>query len=294
MMSGLVLGVESVPDALASGVLAGVNPLFGLYAVMLATPVGAFFASSVFLSVQTTSAMSLVVASVPGVTGSGADPTALFTLTFMTGALMLIAGFLKLGRLMRFVSNSVITGFFNGVALLMILSQLGDFTGYSSDYSNKVARAVDLLFNLDMVDLPTVVVGLVSVILIIVLEKTRLCRQAVQQGGHQGVASQGRSASSGAGPINLRGCSELGSTFMQTIQRYGNELVERGSRLMLAEVAPQVKEQVSRAGIVGSVLGKNIFLPTDRVGESLYDAQTAAEEWISRRLSSAPATLPKP
>jgi SulP family sulfate permease len=48
LMSGLVLGVESVPDALASGVLAGINPLFALYAVMLATPVGAFFASSVF------------------------------------------------------------------------------------------------------------------------------------------------------------------------------------------------------------------------------------------------------
>jgi sulfate permease, SulP family len=69
LASGLVLGIVSVPDALASGVLAGVNPLYALYAVMLATPVGAFFASSVFMSVQTTSAMSLVVASIPGVTG---------------------------------------------------------------------------------------------------------------------------------------------------------------------------------------------------------------------------------
>ena len=76
---------------------------------------------------------------------------------------------------------------------------------------------------------------------------------------------------------------------MQVVQRYADDLVGRDSRLMLAEVAPQVREQVSRAGIVGSVLGKNIFLQTDRVGESLYDAQAAAEEWISRRQSGGSA-----
>jgi sulfate permease, SulP family len=172
LTAGLVLGVESVPDALASGVLAGVNPLFALYAVMLATPVGAIFASSVFLSVQTTSAMSLVVASVPGIGSS--DASRLFMLALLTGVIMLVAGFLKLGRLMRFVSNSVMVGFMNGVALLIILGQLGDFTGYSSEYGNKVARTFDLLFHLNRVDLPTIVVGLTTVILIVVLEKTRL------------------------------------------------------------------------------------------------------------------------
>jgi sulfate permease, SulP family len=171
LTAGLVLGVESVPDALASGVLAGVNPLFALYAVMLATPVGAFFASSVFLSVQTTSAMSLVVASVPGI---GADSSKLFMLSLLTGVIMLAAGILKLGRLMRFVSNSVMVGFMNGVALLIILGQLGDFTGYSSEYSNKVVKAVDLLFHLNGVDLPTLVVGVTTIVLIIVLERTRL------------------------------------------------------------------------------------------------------------------------
>ncbi len=172
LTAGLVLGVESVPDALASGVLAGVNPLFALYAVMLATPLGAIFASSVFLSVQTTSAMSLVVASVPGI--GSIDPARLFMLSILTGVIMLVAGFLKLGRLMRFVSNSVMVGFMNGVALLIILGQLGDFTGYSSDYSNRVVRTVDLMFHLGQVDLPTVVVGLTTVILIVVLERTRL------------------------------------------------------------------------------------------------------------------------
>ncbi len=173
LMAGVVLGVESVPDALASGVLAGVNPIYGLYAVMMGTPIGAIFSGSVYLSVQTTSAMALVVASVAAVT-SGGSPGTLFALSIMTGVIMLVAGFLKAGRLLRWVPNSEMVGFMTGVAALVILGQLGDFTGYSSEYSNKVAKAVDTLFNLDQVDLPTVTVGISTVILILTLQKTRL------------------------------------------------------------------------------------------------------------------------
>lgn len=173
LVAGVVLGVESVPDALASGVLAGVNPLYALYAVMMGTPVGAIFSGSVYLSVQTTSAMALVVASVPVVTSSG-SPGTLFALSLLTGVIMLVAGLLKAGRLLRWVPNSEMVGFMTGVAALIILGQLGDLTGYSSEYSNKVAKAVDLLFNLDQVDLPTVTVGVSTIILILVLQKTRL------------------------------------------------------------------------------------------------------------------------
>ena len=534
LTAGVVLGVESVPDALASGVLAGVNPLYALYAVMLATPVGAFFSSSVFLSVQTTSAMALVIASVPAI-ASGDSPGVLFTLALFTGAIMLIAGFLKLGRLMRFVPNSEMVGFMNGVAILIILGQLGDFTGYASEYSNKVARAVDLLFNLDKVDLPTLAVGLSVVILIIVLEKTRLhglglvvaiivasilpflfgwdsvprvsdiaeitrglprptlpdfsgwatlvvpalslaiigliqgagvsqayvnpdgrypnaSRDFIGQGAanvavsfFQGMPVGGSASatslvvSSGARTrianifagviiaivvllfagavgklavpalagllivigfrilkpanvlavwrtgniqrvimvitfalvlviplqyavlagvalsillytvkqsnrvtvkewklkegklpleqpppstvlpgsvtvlvpygslfyaasavfegklpevddetnhavviVNLRGRTELGSTFMGMIERYAGDLLEHESRLMLAEVEPSVREQLARAGIVDSVSRKNIFVKTDRVGESLYEAWDTAQDWVSQ------------
>jgi SulP family sulfate permease len=173
LVAGVVLGVESVPDALASGVLAGVNPLYALYAVMMGTPVGAIFSGSVYLSVQTTSAMALVVASVP-IIASGGSPGTLFALSLLTGVIMLLAGFLKAGRLLRWVPNSEMVGFMTGVAALILLGQLGDLTGYSSEYSNKVAKAVDLLFNLDQVDLPTVTVGIGTIILIIVLQKTRL------------------------------------------------------------------------------------------------------------------------
>ena len=149
VIAGLVLGIESVPDGLAQGLLAAINPVYGLYAYMMGTFSGAFFTSSVFMAIQATSAMSLIVASVPQVhVGDNADG-ALFALAMLTGIVMLTAGLLKLGGMLRFVPNAVMVGFINAVAVLIILGQLGDFTGYDASGPNKVAQTIDLLRNLD-------------------------------------------------------------------------------------------------------------------------------------------------
>ena len=66
-VAGLVLGVESVPDGLAAGLLAGVSPLAGLYAYLFGTIGGSLFTSSAFMAVQATGAMAIVVADVPAV-----------------------------------------------------------------------------------------------------------------------------------------------------------------------------------------------------------------------------------
>jgi SulP family sulfate permease len=172
--AGLVLGVESVPDGLAQGVLAAVNPIYGLYAYMVGTFSGAFFTSSVFMAVQATGAMSLIVADVPQVHADENAEAALFALAILTGLVMLVAGLAKLGSMLRFVPLSVMTGFLNAVAVLIILGQLDDFTGYESSGANKVAKTFDLAMNLDQVLLPTLMVGIVTIILILTLEKTRL------------------------------------------------------------------------------------------------------------------------
>jgi SulP family sulfate permease len=174
MVAGVTLGIESIPDAMASALLAAVNPIHGVYAVMLATPVGALFASSVFMSVQTTSAMSLIVASVPEVRGGEDAMASLLALAIVTGVIMLALGLAKLGTMLRFVPNSVMTGFINGVAILIVLGQLGNLTGYDPEGPNKVVQTIDLLFNLNEIDLPTLMVGIATILLIIALERTRL------------------------------------------------------------------------------------------------------------------------
>ena len=173
-LAGFILGIESIPDAMASAILAGVNPIHGLYAVMLSTPIGALFASSVFMSVQTTSALSLIVFDVAEVHQGEEGIMALFTLAILTGVFMLIFGLLKLGSLLRFVPHAVMTGFLNGIAVLIILGQLGDFTGYDSLESNKVMQAIDLIFNFREIQIQTLAVGVVTILLILFLNRTRL------------------------------------------------------------------------------------------------------------------------
>ena len=174
LLAGLTAAIPSIPDAMASGVLAGVSPLYGLYGLMIGTPIAALFTGSAFMSVVTTSAMGIAVRD--ALTGYQGEQQirALVTVALVVGLFQVAAGLLRLGFLTRFVSNSVMTGFLSGVALLIILSQLADMSGYSSTYSNKVLQAVDLVLHFRQVHLPTLLVGLAALGIIVGLERTRL------------------------------------------------------------------------------------------------------------------------
>ncbi len=172
-MAGVVLGVESVPDGLASGLLAGVNPVAGLYGYLYGMVGGTLFTSSSFMAVQATGAMAIIVADVD--LASSDDPArALFTLSILTGVVMVLAGVLRFGSILRFVSNSVMTGFITAVGLNIVMGQLSTFTGYAAVGSGRIARTFNLLFNLGQVELPTVCVGAVTIALIVFLQRTRL------------------------------------------------------------------------------------------------------------------------
>ncbi len=172
-VAGLVLGVESVPDGLAGGLLAGVNPIYGLYAYMYGTFAGGLFTSSSFMAVQATGAMAIVVADIGAVQGE--DSTAiLFMLSILTGLIMLAAGFLKAGSILRFVSNAVMVGFINAVGINIVLGQFDNFTGYEAEGANRVSRAFDTLLNLGQAHWPTIAIGVATVAMIVVLGRTKL------------------------------------------------------------------------------------------------------------------------
>jgi len=170
--AGVTLGVESIPDGLASGLLAGVNPAYGLYAYLVGTAAGALATSSVFMSVQATGAMSVIVADVPILHSGAQATTALFTLSVLTGVVMLLLGLLRLGTLVRFVPNAVLTGFVNAVAVNIVLGQLSNLTGWSSSAGNRVTRSIDTLLHPGQCSWASVLVGVATVVLILVLERT--------------------------------------------------------------------------------------------------------------------------
>jgi SulP family sulfate permease len=174
VIAGLTASIPSVPDAMASGVLAGISPIYGLYGLMIGTPIAALFTGSAFMSVVTTSAMAITIGTaLVGYQGQE-QIAALVTIALVIGVVQLAAGLLRLGFLVRFVSNAVMTGFLSGLGVLIVLSQLGDLTGYSSEFSNKVIKAVDLFLHPTQVDIPTTIVGLSAIALILIFDRTRL------------------------------------------------------------------------------------------------------------------------
>jgi SulP family sulfate permease len=172
-VAGVVLGIESVPDGLASGLLAGVNPVAGLYAYLFGMAGAAVFTSSSFMAVQATGAMALIVSDTD--LASRPDPDrALFTLAMLTGVVMIVAGLLKGGRMLRFVPTAVMVGFVTAVGVNIVLGQLTNLTGYNGQGSNRVLRAIDTVTHFWLFDIPTVIVGAVTIALIVLLTRTRL------------------------------------------------------------------------------------------------------------------------
>ena len=170
-VSGLVLGIEAVPDGLAAGLLAGLNPLAGLYAYLFGMVGATFVTSSTFMAVQATGAMALIVSDSD--LQSRADPDrALYTLAIMTGIVMIIAGLLGGGRLVRFVPTAVMTGFLTAVGVNIVLGQLSNFTGFASQGSNRLTKLFDLVVHTPQWSIASVGVGLVVIGLIYLFRLT--------------------------------------------------------------------------------------------------------------------------
>ena len=174
LAAGAVLGIESVPDALARGVLAGVNPLAGLNAYLFGMLGGALFTATPLMAVQSTGALAVIVADV-GLNENPDPAHALFTLSMLTGIAMLAAGVLGLGKLLRFVSTAVLTGFLAALGINIVLSQLATLTGYQpGGGGGTIARFIRMMTDLDQIDLPSTVVGISTMVLVVILTRTRL------------------------------------------------------------------------------------------------------------------------
>jgi len=174
LLAGLTFAIVNVPQAMAHALLATVNPVLGIYTLMLAVPIGALFTSSVFMNVSTTSALSVAAGAGLAEVAAGQKAQALVALVLLVGLIQLLAGLFKLGFLVNFVSSSVMTGFLNGVAVLIILGQFGDLTGYDSIFSNKIAQSLDLLLHLDSINPYATFIGLLTLGLMVLLLRTSL------------------------------------------------------------------------------------------------------------------------
>lgn len=127
LLSGTVVALALIPEAIAFSIIAGVDPKVGLYASFCIAVVTAFAGGRPGMISAATGAMALLMITL--VKEHGLEY--LFAATILTGILQIIAGYLRLGDLMRFVSRSVVTGFVNALAILIFMAQLPELTGVS-------------------------------------------------------------------------------------------------------------------------------------------------------------------
>lgn len=174
--AGLTGAISQIPDAMASAVLVGVSPAYGLNAIMVSTPFGALFTSCQKMSIVTTGAMSVATAEVISQWRGDNRVAALAVLTLLVGVFQLILGLMRLGFLTRFISNAVMTGFLTGIGVNIILGQLGDLTGYQSGRLRNLAKTADLITNPRSIDVPTTIVGIGTIVLVIALNRSPLSK----------------------------------------------------------------------------------------------------------------------
>lgn len=127
VIAGLVVGVLVIPQSLGYAVLAGLPPVYGLYAAIVPVIVYAWLSSSSVQAVGPVAITSIMTASsLHAYADQGSEQYALMAslLALMVGALLWIAGQLKLGWIMQFISRGVSAGFISGAAVLIFISQL--------------------------------------------------------------------------------------------------------------------------------------------------------------------------
>ncbi len=124
MLAGIVVALALIPESIAFSIIAGVDPKVGLYSAFCITVVVAFFGGRPAMISSATGAMALLMVTLVKEHGL----QYLLAASVLCGVFQLVAGYLKLGGLMRFVSRSVVTGFVNALAILIFMAQLPELT----------------------------------------------------------------------------------------------------------------------------------------------------------------------
>ncbi|MEZ6141132.1 MAG: SulP family inorganic anion transporter [Zavarzinella sp.] len=142
LLAGMVVALALIPEAIAFSIIAGVDPKVGLYASFCIAVVVAFVGGRPGMISAATGAMALVMVTLVKQHGLNY----LMAATVLTGIIQILAGALRLGSLLRFVSRSVVTGFVNALAILIFMAQLPEFKGANWQMYAMVAAGLVIIY----------------------------------------------------------------------------------------------------------------------------------------------------
>jgi high affinity sulfate transporter 1 len=172
LVAGIALAALMIPESLGYAGLAGVPAELGLYAALAAIVAYALTGGTSILVVGPASAVAALTASIIAELGGDTDPVVLAAaLATTSGILLLIAGILRVGWIVNFISRPVLEAFVAGLSISIIIGQLDGLLGTEVDGSSAVAELVDLLGNIDAWDALTATMGVSAVVVLLLLER---------------------------------------------------------------------------------------------------------------------------
>ncbi|MGB1534531.1 MAG: SulP family inorganic anion transporter [Flavobacteriaceae bacterium] len=175
LLAGITVAVLLIPQGMAYALIAGLPPIYGLYAALTPQIIYAFLGTSRQLAVGPVAMDSLLVAAGLG-TLTLVQPTQYIQmailLAFLMGAIQLLLGFFRMGFIVSFLSKPVISGFTSAAAIIIGLSQLKNLIGLSLPQSNQLHKVILALFEVkEPIHLITVIISTVSILFIVFIKK---------------------------------------------------------------------------------------------------------------------------
>ncbi|MGH8567706.1 MAG: SulP family inorganic anion transporter, partial [Gammaproteobacteria bacterium] len=158
LVAGISVAAVALPTAIAYAQLAGFDPVVGLYASILPLLVYALFGTSRQLIVAPDAATCAMVAAIVAPLAAGDPHTYLplsMGLAILTGLACIATGFFRLGFLADLLSKPILIGYLNGIALSILLGQIGKLFGFPIESGGIIPRLVEFAGKLPQTHLPT-------------------------------------------------------------------------------------------------------------------------------------------
>jgi len=175
LLAGITVAVLLIPQGMAYALIAGLPPIYGLYAALTPQIVYAFLGTSRQLAVGPVAMDSLLVAAGLGAL-SLVSPSEYIqlaiVLALIMGGIQFLLGVLRMGFIVSFLSKPVISGFTSAAAIIIGLSQLKHLLGVPLAQSNKIHVFIRSIIESDTpIHLPTLLIGMVSILLIATIKR---------------------------------------------------------------------------------------------------------------------------
>ena len=175
VVAGLTAAAVVIPKALAYATIAGLPVQVGLYTALVPMVIYAVLGTSRPLSVSTTTTLAILAGSALGQISPDGDAATLLvgsaTLALMVGAILIVAGLLRLGFVANFISEPVLVGFKAGIGVVIVLDQLPKLLGTHIDKGGFLHNLVATVQSVSHASLPTVAVGVFMVLLLVGMKR---------------------------------------------------------------------------------------------------------------------------